>query len=77
LTATGSNLDTQFSAGTVILNQLQKPLYVMLFQPINHEAVWRKQAQHPAVVDGLKRADPGIELLLGKLRFKDAQTLVP
>ena len=74
---TGSNLDTQFGAGPVILNKLQNPLNVMLLQPINHEPVGCKQTQHSTVIDGLKRAYPGVELLLGKLRLKNTQTLIP
>ena len=50
---------------------------MVLLQPIDDKPVWREQAQDLAVVDRLQGANPGVELLLGKLRLKDTQTLAP
>jgi hypothetical protein len=50
---------------------------MMLLQPVDHEAVGREQAQDTTVIDGLQGANPGVELLLGKLCFQDSQTLIP
>jgi len=61
----------------MFLNKLHNPLYVVLLQPVNHEPVWCEQAQHITVVNGLKRANPGVELLLGKLCLEDTQTPIP
>ena len=61
------NLDKQLRSASVFFNKLQNSLCVMLFDPVNHKAVRCQQTQHISVIDGLKRADPGIELLLGKV----------
>ncbi len=49
----------------------------MLLQPVDDETIRREQAQQGIVVDGLQRADPGVELLLGELYLQDAEALVP
>ena len=64
---TRPNFDKELGTAAMFFNKLHNPLRVVLFDPINHEAVGRQQAQHGAVIDGLKRANPGIELLLGKV----------
>ena len=49
----------------------------MLLQPVNDEAVGGEEAQNGAVFDGLKRANPGVEILLGELRLKIADAAIP
>ena len=65
--AARAHLDKQLSAAPIFRNELQNSLDVMLLEPVNNEAVRCEQTQHFAVVDCLQGANPGVELLLGKL----------
>ena len=49
----------------------------VLCEPIDDESVGGEQAQHAVFFDGLQRAHPRIELLLGNLRLQQPQTTVP
>ena len=61
----------------MFFDEHQYSLQVMLLQPVNNKAIGCEEPQDVAVIHGLQRANPGVELLLGKLRLKDAEALVP
>ena len=58
-------------------DQRKDLFHVVLMHPVDNPAVWRQQAQHPAIVDGLQRSNPGAEQLLRELGFKLARATVP
>jgi hypothetical protein len=45
--------------------------------PLENKLVGCQQAQVVAVLNGMQRAYPGVELLLWQLAFKANQTLLP
>ena len=49
----------------------------VLVDPVDDVTIGRQQAQPAAVLDGLQRADPGVEVLFRELRFEAAQALIP
>ena len=49
----------------------------MLLEPVDYKPIGCEKPQNRAIVDGLQGPDPGIELLLRKLRLQDADALVP
>ena len=61
----------------MLFHQLENSLQVMLLEPVDDEAIWREQAQRGTFVLGLKRPNPGVELLLRKLRLQNAEAMIP
>ena len=49
----------------------------MLIDPITHEMIGCKQAQGVAILDGVQRSNPGVELLWRELSFEPIETLIP
>ena len=49
----------------------------MFLDPLHDETVGRQQSHRTAFLDGLKRSDPGIELLLGELYFQCSEASRP
>ncbi len=49
----------------------------MLIDPIEHEMIGCKQAQGVAILDGMQRSNPGIELLRLELSFEAIETPIP
>ena len=60
----GADLYNQLGAAAAFFDELQDSLNMVLLQPVDDKSIRREEAQHAAVIDGLKGPNPGIELLL-------------
>ena len=75
--ATGTRADFQHHGRSGLvghrIDQLGDPTGDVLVHPVDDETVRREQAQRAAVLHGLQRPDPGIELLLRQFRLPIAR----
>ena len=49
----------------------------VLLDPADHETVGREQLELTVALDGLQRAHPGVELLLGDFALEMLETVMP
>ena len=56
---------------------LANALEAVRLNPVDDEAIRREELELRAVLDGLQRPNPGIELLLGELTLEGALALCP
>ena len=72
-----TDFDDDLGSATGGVDQFFYPADVMFVQPIHDETIGCQQFQYGAVFNGLQRANPGIELLLGQLCLEVAHAAVP
>jgi hypothetical protein len=63
--------------GTQVIQCLRDGVEMVFPYPLENKLVGCQQAQVVAVLNGMQRAYPGVELLLWQLAFKANQTLLP
>ena len=72
-----ANLDDDLSIDTVVNDNLEDSLEVLLLQCVDDETIGSEQAQNGTILYRLQRPDPGVELLLRNLCLQVANAAVP